>query len=75
MAKSDFYIDKISKKQSEDILLEYHYLKDFSKTFKSGWNYGLFKKNDFCPLNIGGPLGFVSLQDYQFLKLLKVLLD
>ena len=57
MSKSDFYIDKISKKQAEDILLKYHYLKDLSKGFKSGHNYGLFKRNDFCPLNVGGILG------------------
>ena len=55
--KSDFYIDKISKKQAEELLLEYHYLKDISKSFKSGYNYGLFKNNDFSPLNIGGPVG------------------
>ena len=55
--KSDFYIDKISKKQAEDLLLQYHYLKDLSKGFKSGYNYGLFKYNDFSPLNIGGVLG------------------
>ena len=55
--KSDFYIDKVSKKQAEDLLLQYHYLKDLSKGFKSGYNYGLFKQNDFSPLNIGGVLG------------------
>jgi len=55
--KSDFYIDKVSKKQAEDLLLQYHYLKDLSKGFKSGYNYGLFKYNDFSPLNIGGALG------------------
>ena len=55
--KSDYYIDKISKKQAEELLLKYHYLKDFSKTFKSGYNYGLYKKNDFSPLNIGGVQG------------------
>lgn len=55
--KSDFYNDKISKKQAEDILLEYHYLKDISKGFKSGYNYGLFHKNEFSPLNIGGLQG------------------
>ena len=57
MAKTDFYIDKVSKKQAEDILLQYHYLKDISKSFKSGYNYGLFKNNDFSPLNIGGVHG------------------
>ena len=51
--KSDFYIEKISKKQAEEVLLKYHYLKDISK----GFNYGLFKKNDFSPLNIGGLQG------------------
>ena len=55
--KSDFYIDKIVKKQAEDLLLEHHYLKDFSKGFRSGYNYGLFRKNDYCPLNLGGVLG------------------
>lgn len=55
--KSDYYIDRISKKDAEELLLTYHYLKDFSKGYKSGYNYGLFKKNDFSPLNIGGPVG------------------
>ena len=57
--KSDYYIDRITKKQAQELLLTYHYLKDFSKDFKSGWNYGLFKKNDFSPLNIGHLLGVV----------------
>lgn len=55
--KSDFYIDKISKKQAKQILLEYHYLKDISRGFKSGNNYGLFRKNNFSPINIDGLLG------------------
>ena len=55
--KSDYYIENISKKEAEELLLKYHYLKDISKTFKSGYNYGLFKKNDFSPLKIGGLLG------------------
>ena len=55
--KSEYYIERISKKDAGEILLKYHYLKDFSKGFKSGYNYGLFKKNDFSPLNIGGPVG------------------
>ena len=57
LMKSNYYIERISKKQAEELLLEYHYLKDFSKGFKSGYNYGLFKKNDFSPLNVGGLLG------------------
>ena len=55
--KSEYYIERISKQDAGEILLKYHYLKDFSKGFKSGYNYGLFKKNDFSPLNIGGPVG------------------
>ena len=57
--KSDYYIDRITKKQAEELLLTYHYLKDFSKGYRSGYNYGLFKKNDFSPLNIGPLLGAV----------------
>jgi len=55
--KSDYYIDKVDKKESKDLLLEYHYLSGISKDFKSGYNYGLYKKNDFSPLNIGGIQG------------------
>jgi len=55
--KSEFYIDKVSKRKAEELLLQYHYLKDISKSFKSGYNYGLYKGNDFCPLNIGGIQG------------------
>ena len=43
MPKSEFRIDKITKAEAKKILLNYHYLKDKSKTFKSGFNYGLFK--------------------------------
>lgn len=57
--KTDYYIDRITKKQAEELLLTYHYLKDISKGFKSGHNFGLFKKNDFSPLNIGPLLGTV----------------
>lgn len=57
--KSDFYIDRITKKQAEELLLKYHYLKDISKGFKSGYNYGLFRNNEFSPLNIGPLLGTI----------------
>jgi len=57
--KSDYHIDRITKKQAEELLLTYHYLKDISKGFKSGHNFGLFKKNDFSPLNIGQLLGAI----------------
>ena len=55
--KSDFYIDKVTKQQAGELLLKYHYLKDISKGFKSGHNFGLFKSNEFSPLNIGGLQG------------------
>ena len=55
--KSDYYIDRVSKSEAAELLLRFHYLKDVSKTFKSGYNYGLYKNNDFCPLNIGGIQG------------------
>lgn len=47
----------MSKSEAAELLLRFHYLKDFSKDFKSGWNYGLYKNNDFCPLNVGGIKG------------------
>jgi hypothetical protein len=55
--KSDFYIDKVSKEEIKDLLYTHHYLKDESKDFKSGFNYGLFRSTFECPLNIGGCLG------------------
>ena len=55
--KSDFYIDKVCKEEIKDLLYTYHYLKDESKDFKSGFNYGLFRSTFECPLNIGGCLG------------------
>jgi hypothetical protein len=56
--KSDFYIDKVSKDEIKDLLYTHHYLKDESKDFKSGYNYGLFRYTEWeCPLRIGGCLG------------------
>ena len=55
--KSDYTIDRVTKSEAADLLLRFHYLKDISKTFKFGYNYGLYKKNEFCPLNIGGIQG------------------
>ena len=55
--KSDFYIDRVDKDSCKNLLYNYHYLKDESKDFKSGYNYGLFRHTDWdCPLNIGGCL-------------------
>lgn len=42
MAKCEYQIEKISKKDASTLVLTYHYLKDISKGFKSGVNYGLF---------------------------------
>ena len=56
--KSDFYIDKVSKNEIKDLLNTHHYLKNESKDFKSGYNYGLFRHTDWeCPLKIGNCLG------------------
>ena len=56
--KSDFYIDKVCKEDVKDLLYTHHYLKDESKDFKSGYNYGLFRRTDWeCPLRIGGCIG------------------
>tara|TARA_A200000159_G_scaffold33660_1_gene30276 strand:+ start:681 stop:1292 length:612 start_codon:yes stop_codon:yes gene_type:complete len=56
--KSEFYIDRVDKEQVKNLLYTHHYLKDESKDFKSGYNYGLFKHPEWeCPLNIGGCLG------------------
>jgi hypothetical protein len=55
--KSEFYIDRVSKEEIKDLLYTHHYLKDESKDFKSGFNYGLFRSTFECPLNIGGCLG------------------
>ena len=55
--KSEFYIDRVDKDSCKDLLYNYHYLKDESKYFKSGFNYGLFKRTEWeCPLRIGGCL-------------------
>ena len=56
--KSQYYIERVTKKELEPLLLTYHYLKDESKTFKSHYNYGLFKCPEWeCPLRIGNCLG------------------
>ena len=55
--KSDFYIDRVGKEEIKNLLYTHHYLKDESKDFKSGFNYGLFRSTFECPLNIGGCLG------------------
>jgi hypothetical protein len=55
--KSDFYIDKVGKEDIKHLLYTYHYLKDESKDFKSGYNYSLYRKSFTDILNIGGSVG------------------
>lgn len=54
--KNDYFIDKVSKEEIKNLLYNYHYLKDESKDFKSGYNYGLFKSNISDVLHIGNCL-------------------
>ena len=55
--KSNFYIDRVGKEDIKDLLYTYHYLKDESKDFKSGFNYGLFRSSVSDILRVGGCLG------------------
>jgi len=57
MSKNAYYIDKVSKEEVKDLLYTYHYLKDESKDFKSGFNYGLYRKSFTDILRIGNCLG------------------
>ena len=54
--KSDFFIDKVGKEEIKNLLYTYHYLKDESKDFKSGYNYGLFESSISNFLHIGNCL-------------------
>jgi hypothetical protein len=54
--KSDFYIDRVCKEEIKNLLYTHHYLKDESKDFKSGYNYGLFKSNICDFLHVGNCL-------------------
>lgn len=56
MPKSEYTVRQISKKDAEEILLTYHYLKDHSKGFKSGYNYGCFIEDKLVGVCIFTPL-------------------
>jgi hypothetical protein len=56
VAKSDYSIKQISKGQAKEILFTYHYLKDHSKTFRSGFNYGCFIEDKLVGVCIFTPL-------------------
>jgi hypothetical protein len=53
---TQFFIDKVSKEEIKNLLYNFHYLKDESKDFKSGYNYGLFKSSVSDVLHIGNCL-------------------
>ena len=55
--KSEYHIDRVSKEEIKNLLYTYHYLKDESKDFKSGFNYGLFRSSVSDILHVGGCLG------------------
>jgi hypothetical protein len=53
---TQYFIDKVSKEEIKSLLYNFHYLKDESKDFKSGYNYGLFKSDISDVLHVGGSL-------------------
>jgi len=55
--KQDYFIDRVGKGEIKELLYTYHYLKDESKDFKSGYNYSLYRKSFTDVLNIGGSVG------------------
>ncbi len=55
--KSDFYIDRVGKDEVKELLYTHHYLKDESKDFKSGFNYGLYRQSFTDILRVGSCLG------------------
>ena len=58
--KSEYYIEKVERKEVEHLLLTYHYLKDHSKTFRSGHNYALFKGDpDYILRPVGTCIGAI----------------
>ena len=53
---TQYFIDRVSKEEIKPLLYNFHYLKDESKDFKSGYNYGLFKSDISDVLHVGGCL-------------------
>ena len=54
---TQFFIDRVGKEEIKDLLYTHHYLKDESKDFKSGFNYGLFRSSVSDILRVGGCMG------------------
>lgn len=50
---TQYFIDRVGKEEIKNLLYTYHYLKDESKDFKSGYNYGLFKSSVSDVMHIG----------------------
>jgi len=53
---TQYFIDRVSKEEIKNLLYNFHYLKDESKDFKSGYNYGLFSSSSTDVLRVGGCL-------------------
>jgi len=62
-----YTINKITKKQCEDILTQFHYLSRQGFKFRVGFNYGLFLDNLL--------VGVAIYTCHQYPKQLKVVLD
>jgi len=58
VSKENFTVSIISKAQAANVLLKYHYLKDISKGFKSGVNFGIFNDKELigCCIFTGFPV-------------------
>ena len=54
---TQYFIDRVGKEEIKNLLYTYHYLKDESKDFKSGYNYGLFRSSVTDFLHVGECLG------------------
>ena len=54
---TQYFIDRVGKEEIKNLLYTYHYLKDESKDFKSGYNYGLFRSSVTDILHVGECLG------------------
>jgi hypothetical protein len=55
--KSEFYIKRVPKSEIKNLLGTYHYLKDISKDFKSGHNYGLYRSGYTTIFNVDECIG------------------
>ena len=53
---TQYFIDRVGKEEIKNLLYNFHYLKDESKDFKSGYNYGLYSSSVTDILHVGGCL-------------------